>query len=232
MDTTDKDVNNVIDQIKSHHTKMRPRWYFIIRAVLAIIGAVVLFLLVLFLLSFMLFALKEDGGLLAVNYGFTGWYVFLHALPWSLLFLSVALILTLALLLKRYAFIYHQPFLYSLLILIVVVSLGSFLLAATSFHQGIFRYASEDHLPFVQGVYQFEMAPPPGGIYRGEIAELIPGGFIIQEADGETSTVIIASDTGTGENAFNVGDYVIIFGHPYATATIEVFGIQRMDGAY
>jgi hypothetical protein len=220
--------NDVIDQIKSNKTKMRPRSYFIFRAVLLIVIAVIVFLLLLFFVSFIIFVLRQDGGLLAVNYGVSGWDVFFHALPWSLLLLSLALILTLALLLKRYAFIYHQPFLYSLLALIIVVSLGSVFVAATSLHPGIMSYATRNGLPLIQGVYQFEMAPP-GNIYRGEVIQMIPSGFILEEADGETSTIIIASNTPFAAADFPVGDYVVIFGHPASTATIEVFGMQRAD---
>lgn len=220
---------DVIDQIKSSNTKMRPRWYFIFRAVLLTLAVILLFLLILFFVSFVIFALRADGGLLAASYGFNGWDVFFHALPWTLILLSLILILGLIFLLKRYEFVYHQPFLYPLLGLIIVVALASFFLSATSLHPGIFSYASHNDMPLVEGMYQFEMNPPPDGIYRGEVIAVAPGSFVLQEDNGQTSTVLIASNTFPGGiNDFSVGDYVMIFGHPaFTTATIEVFSIQR-----
>lgn len=148
--------NHVFEAIKSRQSKMRPRWYFVVQAGLMILAVVLMFALVLFLVSFIIFALEQNGGLFAIHFGLNGWYSFLNALPWSVLLLSLALILILAVLLKRYAFVYHQPFLYLLLVLIVVISLTSFFLAASSFHRGFLH----TNLPLIGSFYSYEMAPP------------------------------------------------------------------------
>jgi hypothetical protein len=215
-------TSNVFEAIKSGQAKMRPRWYFVAQTGLAIAAVVLMFALLLFFVSFIIFVLQQDGGLFATHFGFMGWYSFFRALPWTILLLSLALILILAVLLKRYAFVYHQPFLYLLLVLIVVISLTSFFLAATSFHRGVLH----SNLPLIGDVYHYEMTTPQD-VYRGQITSLFSNGFIIENAIGQTSTIIIASDTPLSITNFKIGDTVIIFGRNESTATIEIFGAQK-----
>jgi len=219
--------DEIIDTIKSGGTKMRPRWYFVARALLVAIVAILLFSIILFVATFIIFALQENGGFFATNFGPGGWSVFLQSLPWSLLLLSLALILTLWILLRRYPVIYHQPFLYMLLILIVVISLACLFVSASVIHGGIFRYVSRNQVPMVTGVYEFETAPA-GGVYRGQIMTMVPGGFILGNALGQTSTVLMTSEASSELNDVDSGDYIILFGHGVATATIEASGLEKI----
>jgi hypothetical protein len=218
--------HNVFDNIKSGKTKMRPRWYFAVRTALVAIAVMMLFLLLFFIASFTIFVLQVNGGFFAIHFGFSGFETFIGSLPWSLLLLSIALILILVILLRRYPFIYHQPFLYTLLALIVVISLATFILMASSFHAGIFRYASRNQLPLINGVYQFETTSI-NNVYRGQIISLIPNGFVLENAIGHTSTVVMAPSASSEVDSLQMGDYVIIFGQHVATDTLEASGVER-----
>jgi hypothetical protein len=217
--------DEVINTIKSSGTKMRSRAYFVTRAVLVIVAAALLFLLVLFVATFIVFALQQNGGFFATNFGPGGWSVFFFSLPWSLLLLSIVLLLILWILLRRYSFIYHQPFLYTLLILVVVVSLVCFFLSAGSIHGGILRYVSRNPVPVVTGVYEFDTAPM-SGIYRGQVAILATSSFILEDVLGQTSTVIVVPAAWPELGELQPGNYVILFGRGIATATIEAYGLE------
>lgn len=220
--------NAVINTIKSGEVKMHSRSYFIAQTLLAALGAVLVFFFILFISTFIIFALQENGGLFAAGFGPPGWLIFLNSLPWSLLLLSIVLVLLLWLLLRRYAVVYHQPFLYLLLILIVVISLTCFFLSAGAINAGIFRYVSRNQIPVVTGVYEFETAPM-SGIYRGEVLMLATSSFIIENALQQTSTVLIVPAAASSElEGLAPGDYVIIFGHGIATATIQANGIETI----
>jgi hypothetical protein len=213
--------NKILDSIKSGGTKMRPRWYFLVQGVLVVIACLFTLFLLIFAVSFIIFALQQNGGFLAAGFGLAGWAVFFHALPWSVLLLSLALVLILLLLLKRYSFIYHQPSLYLLLILVVIIALGSFFIEAINFHSRI----ENNDIPVVENVYQYETAPE-NYIYRGEIVALLQNGFILQNAIGETSTFLLPPGVTLNLSLFKVGEFVMIYGQPYATATIDIYGAQ------
>jgi hypothetical protein len=215
------DSDEIINTIKSGETKMHSRAYFMARATLVLLAAVLLFLLILFVATFIVFALQENGGFFATNFGPVGWGAFLASLPWTLLLLSLALVLILWILLRRYSVVYHQPFLYILLLLIVVVSLLCLFISAGSIHGGIYRYVSRNPIPVVSGVYEFETAPA-GGVYRGQVVTLSTSSFVLENILGQTSTVLI---TPVG---IDPGDYVIVFGHGVATATIQASGVETI----
>lgn len=213
--------NQIIDAIKKGNAKMRPRWYFVVQGILIVFACLMTFFLLILAISFIVFALQQNGGLLATGFGLTGWAVFFHALPWSVILLSLALVLILLVLLKRYSFIYHQPSLYILLVLIIVIALGSFFIEAINFHHRI----EENDIPGIETVYQYETTPQ-NYIYRGEIVELAPNGFVLENAIGETSTFQVASSAVLNLSLFKIGDFVMVFAEPYATATFDMYGVQ------
>ena len=222
-----KDSDEIINSIKSGKAKMHSHAYFVAQAVFVILGAILLFLVILFSSTFILFALQQNGGLFAANFGPAGWSVFLQSFPWSILLLSLALVLVLWILLRRYAVIYHQPFLYVLLILVIVIALACLFISAGSIHGGIFQYASRNRIPMVSGFYEFETAPP-GGIYRGQVIAIASSSFVLQDILGDTSTVILAQRIPGELIGVNQGDYVIVFGRPVATATIAASGVETI----
>ncbi len=225
---TKNDSDEIINTIKSRETKMHSRAYFFAQATFVVFGAVFLFLLILFVATFIIFALQENGGFFAANFGPVGWGVFFASLPWTMLLLSLALVLILWILLRRYSLVYHQPFIYVLLALIVIISLSCLFIPASSIHGGIYRYLSKNPIPVVSGVYEFETVPA-GGVYRGQVVTLSTSSFVLANDFGQTSTVLVMPTAASLElREINPGDYVIVFGHGVATATIQASGLETI----
>lgn len=222
-----KNDDIIIEKIRSGDAKMRSRSYFVTQGILALLAAVFLFLLILFLVTFVIFSLEENGGLFAIGFGLTGWAIFFESLPWTVLLLSLALILTLWILLRRYAVVYQQPFLYTLLILIAAISLVCFFIPPPLFQGGVLQYVSENPLPVVSGVYEYETTPTRD-IYRGEVLLLIANGFVLENALGHTSTVFMAPGAGAELEDIGPGEYVLIFGRLVASSTIEASGLEQI----
>lgn len=220
-DNNDPIENQIIAAIKSGNTKMRPRWYFVVRGILIIFAIILTLTLTIFTVSFIVFVLGQNGGFLATHFGLTGWEIFFEALPWSVLLLSLALLLTLLLLLKNYSFIYKQPALYILLVLVVVVSIGSFFIEAINFHTRV----EENDIPILENVYQYETTPQ-NYIYRGTIIELVKNGFVLENIAGQTSTFILPPGVTLNLSLFKLGESVMIFGEPYNTGTVDMYGVQ------
>lgn len=221
------DEHEVITTIKSGKAKMRSRTYFVARAVFVALGAIILFILIFLAVTFIVFALHENGGLFAARFGAPGWGIFFASLPWTMLLLSLALILILWLLLRRYSVVYYQPVAYVFLSLAVLVALGSLFFSADAIHGSIYRYVSQNQIPFVSGLYQFETTPARG-VYRGEVVALATSTLVIEGGLGQTSTVILAP-TGYAELAMlELGDFVLVFGHAINTSTIQASGVERI----
>lgn len=226
----DMNEEKIIEAIKSGKAKMRPRSYFITQAILALLGAVLLFIIIFFITTFIIFALQENGGLFAARFGPAGWGVFFTSLPWAMLLLSLALVLILWLLLRRYALVYHQPVLYIILILVVAISLASLFVSAGSIHGGIYRYVSANPVPVFSGVYALETAPAEG-IYRGQVVAISTSSLLLADELGQTSTILFApaAPAPLAElRDIEPGDYVIVFGRAVAPATIAASGAEKI----
>lgn len=218
---TKNESDEIINAIKSGEAKMHSRAYFVMQAALVFFGAIVLFLIILFIATFIVFALQENGGFFATKFGPVGWGVFFESLPWTMLLLSLALILILWILLRRYSVVYHQPFLYILFLLIVIISLLCLFISAGAIHGGIYHYVSRNSVPVVSGVYEFDTMPV-GDVYRGKVVTVSTSSFILANDYGQTSTVLATPVE------INPGDYVIVFGHGVATATIQASGVESI----
>ena len=218
--------NHIFQAIKASNQKMHSKRYFLLQSILVAIAILLTFVLIIIAVSFIIFALEQNGGFLAAGFGLTGWAIFFRALPWSVVLLSLALILVMLLMLKRYPFVYKQPGLYLLLILIIVIALGSFFIEAINLHRRI----EENNIPVIGSLYQYETTPA-NFIYRGKVIQLVQNGFVLQDLYGNTSTFIAASGTTLNVSGLAIGDHVLIFGEPEASATlptISIYGIENM----
>jgi hypothetical protein len=223
--------NNVIEAIKSGKAKMRPRWYFVLQTILGAALVLVTLAALLYFASFIIFVFQSNGGFFALGFGLGGWYAFFGSLPWTVLVLSLVLILILAILMNRYSFIYQRPSLYFLLVVIILVACGSFLLAATSFRTAIDQsYSLQDGVPVIGGFYAFEETPSFGDIHRGQVVALTGTGFVLAGIYGNTTTVTVPPALLVQtEASLQAGDFVIVFGPRDSSGVIEASGVERVS---
>jgi hypothetical protein len=218
--------SGIMSAIKGRTVQMRPRRYFVVRALLWAFAAIILFFLLLYLVSFIIFALHRDGLWFAPGLGASGWILLLSALPWGLLIASCVLLLVLSWLLRRYAFVYRRPLSHMVFISLLVVLGGGFVVAITAFQHDLSRFAERD-IPVLGGFYQAETAYP-AAIHRGTIVVLNNNGaFMIVDGFGVTSTIMPASGT-TLLQEFHVGDIVLVFGRRSPSGVISAFGVERI----
>ena len=222
----DSEERRIMDAIKSPEVRMRPRWHFVFRGILIAAASVLLFLLLLYLVSFVIFALHENGVWFAPYFGISGWSLLVTALPWSLLLLAFVFVLLLAILLMRYEFVYQRPLLYFLFGAILVVVLGGFLIASTSLQPGLFPYETEN--PVLGGFYRYETSYP-SSVHRGTVVAVgADGTFVIADDLGATSTVTPATGV-VFAVPFRPGDIVLVFGARGKDGVIRAFGVEAVD---
>jgi hypothetical protein len=206
----------ITEAIKRGSIKMRPKWHFILKTALAIVGGIILFFAILYLASFMLFMARQSGILSAPAFGLSGWFVLLKSLPWMLILLSVLFVVILETLVKKYSFAHRKPLLYSVLAISVLAILGGIMLAPV--HKPFFKSAQENRLPSPAGRFYRDFGPRPfndfrEGVIGGTVVSLGENEVIIKDARGATSTVFFSPEADfIFEENLEEGDKIIIFG--------------------
>ena len=224
--------DKIFDAIKSGELKMRPRRYFIMRDVLGVVAIIIILLMAVYLASFIIFVLHQDGAWFVPVFGLSGWFALFNALPWLLILLSAIFVIFLAMLVKRYQFLYQWPMLYSLLGVIFLIAAVCFLFIQSSFYNQFFSSGVMEDVPFLGSYYPGFGTLGPNDVHRGVISSgtlTAASGFILEDNGGGTSTIIIASSTIIPLGpAFEAGDTIVVFGDRSPTGTIYAAGVERL----
>jgi len=220
---------DILSTIKSGQLKMRPRWQFILKAILAILGTVIVFLTILYLASFIIFVLRQTGVLFVPVFGMEGWFAFFAHLPFFLIFLLVIFIVVLELLVRHYAFAYRRPLLYSAIGIFVLAAAGALILVNSPFHGGMSKYAENNRETFFGKLYSEYGQQKFKDIHRGIIIDMMNNGFTMQNRRQEVLTIVISRRTRLPLGAdFSAGDIVVVFG-PREGNLVQAFGIQEIN---
>lgn len=219
--------DNILDTIKSGGVKMRPRWHFILKAILAVLGAIIVFLTVLYLASFIIFVLRQTGVLFVPAFGVSGWYAFFTHLPFFLISLLIIFIVVLELLVRHYAFAYRRPLLYSAVGIFILAVAGAVALANSSFHGGVSKYADDNKETFVGKFYVQYSRQRFIDVHRGMIIEMDNNGFLMRNRGQEVLTIVVTRQTRFPLGAdFSNGDIVVVFGDRDGDK-VQAFGVQK-----
>jgi len=217
-DTTQENSNaSALAKIKSGQIKMKPRFYFVLKTALFVAGAILAFLAVIFLISFIIFVLRGNGTWFLSDFGWPGIRIFLFSFPWILALISLAFALVFEFLFNRLGFAYRRPLIYSLLGVAVIVTIGGLCVASTPLHHNAFDSALEDKLPVAGLLYRsYGAVSPIENLYEGVVSDFIDeNNFTVQTSDGRSLKVEMLS-AGAGQikkNMLNKNDAVMILGH-------------------
>lgn len=219
----------IMNAVQSGIIKMRPKWHFILQAVLAVTGLVVLALLALYLASFIIFALQRSGVWFIPAFGLRGIFVFLFSLPWLLILLVGFFLIVLEILVRRYSFAYRWPLLYSALAVVLIVLIGGFAVAKTPVHRRLVEYDKANGRFCCAGMYRNMDRHQFDEIHVGKITEFSDRGFNIQNRNRDSLAVLVTPRTRLPYGFdYGVGDVVVIFGLRRGDS-IDAFGIRRID---
>ncbi len=224
--------NEILQKIKKGKVKMRPKVYFALRGVLIALGIIFVTLFVLYLLSFIFFNLRLTGIWYLPRFGFPGLRLLFISSPWALILIAIVLIIILEILVKRFSFAYRRPILYSILAIVIIIFLVSFIIGKTQFHPELFQRAREGHLPIVGDFYQGYGLPGPHDVHHGMISEITDNGFQIEKPDGEVVDIIVTPATNfpSGQD-LEKGNMVVVFGKQ-SDGAMEAFGIVKADNEF
>lgn len=204
---------SVLSAITNGTVRMRPHWHFVLRSLGLALGVFFAGAFGVFLISFLVFALHQSGAWFVPPLGMMGISVLVRSFPWFLMGVIVIAVVLLEALVRRYAFAYRKPVLYSSLVIVFVVILGGFTLAQTSVHRFMFQRAQSNTLPFAGPLYRDYGTRRSGHVVSGVVREVSPKGYVVELSPGELVVVATTSETRSwGRMMIAPGDEIVVVG--------------------
>lgn len=224
--------DNILKSIEMGQVKMKPKWHFVLSAILLFVGVVWAVLVLVYIISFIIFVLHQTGAWFVPGFGLHGWQEFLMSFPWLIVLLAVLFIVILEILVRKYSFGYRKPLLFTTVGVLVFVVGGGYVVAQTSFHRGLFDQSIEEHLPIAGGFYKQYGKPHRDNVAIGAITEIEDDtGYKIQDRRNQVFEIMFDDDTVFPDGkSFNVGDSIVVFGNHNSTNVIKALGIKKVDG--
>jgi len=204
----------VVSKIEKGELKMRPKVYFVAKTILIVGLSVLALLLALYFGSLIIFVLRINDILLFHGMGFQAIRSVLLSFPWYLVFLVFVLVVSVEIVAKRFHFIYRKPLIISLLIILALIFLSSFLIEKSSLHHSFFRLAEQERLPLAGKMYRDLGSLEIENVYFGTILEKKDDFWIMELDSGEAVSLKINEKT-RGRRVFSEikeGNEIIVIG--------------------
>ncbi len=219
----------VLEKIRSGEVNMRPKIYFLLKAIF-VAGTILVFIgFFILLTTFIVFHLRAGGVLYLPGFGFRGMGLYFTSLPWILILLSVFLIFILEILTKRFSFVWRQPALYSLLAIILITIIGGFFVDRVAFHQSMLLRSEQGRFFLVSPIYREFGMPKFRNIHRGVIKEIDEESLLLQMIDGEVLKAVFLPDVRYPlSEGLEEGDTIVVVGER-DNGTIQAFGVRKID---
>lgn len=219
--------NNILHKIEAGEIAMRPHWQFVLLSVGLVIGVLFAASTLIYLASFVLYILQYSGAVYATQFGTAGLGAFLLSVPWRLAVLGAMLLVVLYVLVQRFAFSYHRPFVYTIVGVLLCVVASSIFIAQTSAHELVRKKLDERPLPVLAALYETDR--PARQLTFGQITAVTDTGYTLTTLDGETLTV--TTDRRTKQPAdLTVDTHVVVLGER-TEDTIAARGIRPAPNA-
>lgn len=223
----------VTSEIKKKGIKMKSRLYFVAKS-FSFIGLIfLLFLFILYLGSLIIFVLRANNILYFQGMGFPAFKTIILSFPWYLVFLATVLIVFVEIISKRFQFVYRKPLAYSLLVVIIITLIGSFLVEKSSVHQYFYNFSQREKIPLVDKMYRNLGSLDIEDAYFGKVLDKKEGYLILELDSGEIVSLVI-SEKIRGHGIYlesEKGDNILVIGE-MKNDTIDVFSFRRINGYF
>ena len=143
--------------IKSGDVKMKPKWYFSIRAILGVIMLCLLFFFMIYILSLIDLILDDQYKLHLNNLGIVETF---FALPWLLVLIGVMMLVIFDGLIKKYSFSYRNPFLYTFLVVLVLLLIISSIIKSVDEETRFSRFGEDPKVPVFGPIHRYYRGAP------------------------------------------------------------------------
>lgn len=220
-------ANEILGRIKSGEVKMKTKQYFFLKSALVIIVFVVVFILALFFMSLLAFSIKANGLHGLPRFGANGTWLFFKSVPWLLILLVFGTAVLLEILAKHFKFIYKHPLLYSLLGMVVIITILGIVIEETNIHRRIYDKMENSPLPIAGQIYKRYGDNLPEHVYVGFISSTTESGFIIKPKCCDDYLILVNDETKLPLNRmFKMGDVIMVIGDENEKNVITANGIR------
>jgi hypothetical protein len=219
--------DTILAHINNGNIAMKPRWYFALRSIFLISGISIAILLSVYLLSFVLFLLRETGLWWAPQFGFRGLIFFVTMSPWLLISVTGLFLTSVYLLVRHYGHNYRHYTLYTLLGVVLAAVGGASVLNYFAIHDTVREYATRGETFGLSPLYREIDRNHPRDITPGRITNLKDTELIIVNPTGEYR-VDISNITLPPHITLKIGDHVLVLGSYTGTTSIAARGIRPL----
>lgn len=232
-----EDIKNNIEEavlrrIEQDCVKIKPKSYFVIKAVLLALCVFSIFVLSVILVSFIIFSLNTRGDLFLLGFGKRGIVKFILLFPWFLLSIDALLIVLLDYLVRRFRFGYHSPIIYLFLATLVFVTTFSYLINFTSLHSQLSDLARSRHIPFAESMYgDINKSRHGEGIFRGIVSSVGDNYIVLKHSnfDGPDTELKIMVPADLNPKSFvHPGEEIYIAGDIASGTVILPYGMRKI----
>lgn len=219
----------VQEEISAGKVKMRPKYYFVAHTGLIFAVMVLIVLLSVYLASFSVFILRNNGAWFVPAFGASGILQFITSIPWILMLCLAASVAILEIIMRRYTISYRKPLLISLGGVFFIVCTVGVYVGHTSFHKDLLTRAHGPGLPVVGSVYRDLCSRRVNNVHQGVIVSVQEHGFCIHDGAGKLIAFIMSPATKLSETK-NVeeGDKVVVFGKRRKEEAQHALGIRKI----
>lgn len=225
--------NDVLKRIELGELKMKPKSYFVVKSVILIGLTFLTFVMATVLVSFIIFSLKSRGDIFLLGFGTKGLYRFILVFPWYLLIANAFLVFFLDYLLRRFRYGYNSPILYLFLATLVFVTLFSFVVNFTSFHERLSKFAEKNRIPFARDMYiDARKSHSEKSLYRGVVTFIGDNYFILRSGSENVSQKdeirVVAPPGLDPRNFVHIGEEVYVAGYMATGTNVASFGVHKI----
>ncbi len=177
------------------------------------LGIILACLTVMYFISFIIFLLRQNGAWFAPSFGLFGLRSFLLSMPWLLITLALLFTVLAEIMIRRYAFSYGRPLIYTALGVVLLVLAGGTIIAFTPLHKGLMTQAHNERLPLAGKFYRHFGQRPGANMEMGLITQLRENGCDIQNPRQEKIQIQISSNTRFAQKTnLAIGDTIMVLG--------------------
>jgi hypothetical protein len=224
--------NQVLEKIHRKEISMRPKIYFIAKVAVTIFLSALLFLGLIFTVSFVFFSIHESGEQFLLGFGNQGVQLFFELFPWAILVFSILMFFLLEWALRYFKFSYRLPILRIFFYTLVVTIILGTLFTLTPVHTTFLKKAEQGSLPAIGGIYEaIHDSHQDKGIVRGNIVSLGSSSMTIShndsDKDEDDGTWDVILPAGFDASSLYIGEKVYIAG-VINNGSIYAYGVHEL----
>ncbi len=204
----------MLQKIRRGEVKRIPKYVFSARGALLILAIMLVAAFLLYVTSFLFFAVQVSGLWDLTAFGFIGMELLVGNFPWLIVALAIVFIAVLEVLLAHYTFVYRRPLLYSAICIALLVVLTGLGIRYTKLHELIYGHIEQGSLQGAKPLYERYTNPNPNQFHPGTVLEVRADGFTLEQRDRSVLYVHITPQTRMKEG-FKIypGGRLLVVGH-------------------